>query len=81
MVIVRYLGEMNRDHLGGVDIHQVHLLSAVNNDERVWSSPNEVSNAGAIAIHGIGSGSGFLNDIAVDIDGLIRDEVTSTVER
>jgi hypothetical protein len=72
---------VNREHLGGVVIHQVHLLSAVNNYERVETRPNSVRDAGAIAIHRIGSGQGPWKNIAVEIDRLFRDEVTFTVER
>src|SRR5215469_6060995 len=32
-VVRPYLGEVNREHLGRVVIHQVHLLSAVNDHE------------------------------------------------
>jgi hypothetical protein len=76
-----YFGEVNREHLGRIVIHQVHLLSAVNNYERVRTSPNNVSVASAIAIHRIGSGYWLLKDIAVEIERLIRDKVTFTVER
>jgi hypothetical protein len=67
---------VDRKYLGIVVIHQVHFFSAGNNNEQVETCPNSVRDAGAIAIHRIGPGQGSLNDIAVEIDRLIRDEVT-----
>ncbi len=53
-----YFGEMNREYLGTIVIHQIHFLSVGNDYERVRTSPNNVRDAGAIAIHRIGSGQG-----------------------
>src|ERR1700722_19493341 len=51
-----YLREVNRQHLGGIVSHQAHFLAAGKNYERVRTSPDNVSDASAVAIHRIASG-------------------------